>query len=343
MSTAADDDLPRVSAVFVAYNRREELDEALRRMRHESGYPADRLELIVVDNASADGTADMVRADHPDVTLIESGGNLGAPAWNQGFARASGEYVLILDDDAYMPPGALQRAARAARDEDAGLISFTIVSSFDASYRFNDSYKTGLLSFWGCAALVKRTALSELGGYDPNIFMWGNELDLTMRLLDRGYSHLHLPDVVGVHMKAPPEQQKWEPRGVRTNARHWGYVAGKLMRPRDALLTASALASWTVVEGLTRDRTMLKGLVPVAAGFVAGVRNRQPVRPVVSRTYRTNFHTFAFPWRYWRTPADRWRAWRGTESADEQRARPRAAWFDERRRFYPEGRASLRL
>jgi GT2 family glycosyltransferase len=336
-------ELPSVTAVFLAYNRKEQLGESLRRMRHESGYPADRLDLIVVDNASSDGTVEMLRAEHPDVTVIESGANLGAPAWNAGFAIARGDYVLILDDDAYMPPGALERAARAAHEEDAGLVSFTIVSSYDENYRFNDSYKTGLLSYWGCAALVSRAALGELGGYDPNIFIWGNELDLTMRLLDRGYTHLHLPDVVAVHMKEPPENPQWEPRGVRNNSRHWGYVAGKLMRPGDAVLTVSALAMWAVVEGLARDRTMFKGLRPVVAGFVAGVRHRAPVRPVVSSTYRRNFHTFAWPWRYWRTPADRWRAWRGIESADEQRARPRTAWYDERRRFYPVSRASLRL
>jgi hypothetical protein len=115
------------------------------------------------------------------------------------------------------------------------------------------------------------------------------------------------------------------------------------MRPRDAVLVASSLALWTVVEAVARDRTTLHGFLPVFGGFAAGMRNRDPVRPVVSSTYRRNFHTFGWPWRYWRSPADRWRAWRGVESVDMQRDRPRAAYFDERRRFYPEGRASLRL
>jgi GT2 family glycosyltransferase len=337
------DALPTVTAVFLAYNRKNQLRESLRRMRDEGGYPAGLLDFIVVDNASADDTVEMLEREYPDVTVVETGANLGAPGWNAGFRIARGDYVVILDDDAYLPAGALEEAVRAAREQEAGLVSFTVVSSHDERYRFNDQYRTGLLSYWGCAALVSRAALDELGGYDPNIFIWGNELEFTMRLLDRGYTHLYLPDVAAVHMKEPVENPAWEARGVRHNCRHWGYVAGKLMRPRDAVLVASSLALWTVVEAVARDRTTLHGFLPVFGGFAAGMRNRDPVRPVVSSTYRRNFHTFGWPWRYWRSPADRWRAWRGVESVDMQRDRPRAAYFDERRRFYPEGRASLRL
>jgi hypothetical protein len=64
---------------------------------------------------------------------------------------------------------------------------------------------------------------------------------------------------------------------------------------------------------------------------------------VVSRTYRRNFPTFGWPWRYWRSPAERWRAWRRAESVEVQRDRTHTLYFDERREFYPVGRASLRL
>lgn len=334
--------LPLVTAVFLAHNRREALRESLRRMRDDSGYPPDRLELIVVDNASDDGTVDMVRYEYPAVTVVETGANLGAPGWNAGFRIARGDYVLILDDDAYLPPGALETAVREAREQDAGLVSFTVVSSHDETYRFNGEYRTGLLSYWGCAALVSRAALEELGGYDPNIFIWGNELEFTMRLLDRGFAHLYLPDVEAVHMKEP-EAPVREARKVRHNCRHWGYVAGKLMRPYDAVLTVVSLASWTLVEAAAGDRTSLAGFRPVFGGFASGLRNRHPVRAEVSRTYRRNFHSFGRPWRNLRSPAERWRAWRGAQAAEVQRQRPHAAYFDERPRFYPEGRASLRL
>ena len=98
-------------------------------MTLESGYPPDRLEVIVVDNASTDGTSAMIRETFPEVKLIETGRNLGAPGWNAGFAVARGDYILILDDDAYLESGGLELAVRAAQRENAGLVSFTVVSS----------------------------------------------------------------------------------------------------------------------------------------------------------------------------------------------------------------------
>src|SRR5215212_3365382 len=89
---------PSVSIVFLAFNRREQLRESLRRMLVESGYPPDLLEVIVVDNNSDDGTAAMVREEHPEVRLIENEQNQGAAGWNAGFRIARGDYILILDD-----------------------------------------------------------------------------------------------------------------------------------------------------------------------------------------------------------------------------------------------------
>jgi len=87
--------LPRVSVVFLAYNRRDALRESLQRMRVDSGYPAERLELIVVDNASSDDTAAMVEREHPSATLVRNERNVGAPGWNEGFRIANGDYVLV--------------------------------------------------------------------------------------------------------------------------------------------------------------------------------------------------------------------------------------------------------
>jgi GT2 family glycosyltransferase len=336
-------ELPLVTAVFLAFNRKEQLRESLRRMTLESGYPSDRLELIVVDNASSDGTAEMIRDEFPRVQVIETGLNLGAPGWNAGFRVARGDYVLILDDDAYLRTGGLARAVRAAREENAELVSFTVVSSYDETYRFNDEYRTGLLSYWGCAALVSRIALQRLDGYDPKIFIWANELEFTMRLLNEGFVHLFLPEVVAVHMKEPDDPTVFKPLNLRNNFRHWGYVAGKLMRPTDAVLTVTSLVLQTLIEAVARDRRMSMAFAPVIGGFAQGLRNRQPLRPVVSTTYRTNFRNFDWPWRYWRSAGERWRAWRTGESAEAQRQCRQAPYFDDRPRFYPEGRASLKL
>ena len=108
-------ELPFVSVVFLAYNRREPLLVSLRKTLVESGYPRARLEVIVVDNASSDGTAEAVAREYPEVCLIRNSQNSGAPGWNRGFSVASGDFVLIVDDDAYLRAGALGSRVRAPR------------------------------------------------------------------------------------------------------------------------------------------------------------------------------------------------------------------------------------
>jgi len=177
--------LPTVTIVFLVFNRREELRTSLHEMLSRIDYPADLVDVVVVDNASTDGSAAMVRETFPDVTLVERSSNAGVSGWNDGFAVARGDYVLALDDDCYIPGDGLRRAVEAAEARDADLVSFTVVAADEPTYRFTtNEYDTGLLSFWGCAVLMRREVLDVLDGYDPEIFVWANELEFMLRFFD---------------------------------------------------------------------------------------------------------------------------------------------------------------
>jgi GT2 family glycosyltransferase len=340
---------PTVTIVIVVYNRRDELREVLRRMLGESDY-ADHTDVVVVDNASSDGSAAMVREEFPQVRVIERSTNIGAPAWNDGFGVAEGDYVLILDDDCYLAPDGLRRAVAAAEEHGADLVSFKVVSTLDPDWVFSDHYRTGLFSFWGCAWLVRRTALEDLGGYDPEIFMWANELEFTLRLYDRGYRHLHLPEVVAQHMKGPgPPEGALDVNAYRVNARHWAYVAAKLLRPRDAAGALVALLARSVRHGLRVDPKALTAIPLTLKGFAHGLRHRRPVRSTeLSRLYRGNFETFVSPWHLSRPPRELVRALpRELARLALYRERPAKVpghpeqFFDERRDVYPNEPALL--
>lgn len=338
--------LPSVTIVFVVYNRRDQLRESLRRMLFESDYEGE-VEVIVVDNASSDGSAAMVREEFPQVKLIERDENIGAPAWNDGYFAARGDWVLTLDDDAYLPPDGLRRAIEAAREYDADLVSFRVVSTAVPGYSFSDAYRTGLFSFWGCSWLVKTPIVQELGGYDPEIFMWANELDFTIRFLDRGYRHLHFPEVVGQHMKHPGGgSMDIEERGYRVNANRFGYIAAKLFQPRDAAEALVALLVRDVRDGMRVNRVAFKAIPETLRGFAKGLRHRQPVRGEVSRFYRRNFETFASPWWTARPVGELIRAL-PSEAIGRLQRHPemgrRRQWYEERARYYPDHPEVLEL
>lgn len=95
----------KVSVIVVSYNTREKTRRCLEQIEP-------RHEIVVVDNASADGSAEMIRLGFPHVKLIESPTNLGfGPANNLGCDHATGDVVLFLNSDAYADPGAIDRLA----------------------------------------------------------------------------------------------------------------------------------------------------------------------------------------------------------------------------------------
>jgi GT2 family glycosyltransferase len=340
---------PSVTIVFLVFNRRDELRISLRQMIEESDYGGD-VEVIVVDNASQDGSAEMVEQEFPGVTLVRRSENVGVSGWNDGFAIARGDWVLALDDDCYLPPEGLRRAIDEAERRDADLVSFGVTSSFDPSHRFDQGYRTGLLTFWGCAVLLRRRVVDALTGYDPEIFVWANEVELMMRFFDRGFRHLYLPDVVAVHMKAPGGH--WTSYVTaptyRVNARNWAYAAAKLLRAGDAVGTLVALVAVSIRDALSVNVVAIGAVPEALRGFVRGMRRRRPVRPEVSRAYRLNFEAFASPWWMSRplaelvrvAPRELARALRGAASG-EAPPLERGGYYMTRPRFYPTESATL--
>jgi GT2 family glycosyltransferase len=332
-----------VTIVFLVYNRREELRESLVQMLGHSDYDSALVEVVVVDNASEDGAAEMVQSEFPQVRLIRREENCGISGWNDGFAVATGELVLALDDDCYLPPEGLGRAIEAMREHDADLVSFAVAAAERPDYFFNLAYRTGLLSFWGCAVLVRRRVIEEIGGFDPDIFVWAHELEFMLRFFDQGFRHLHLPEIVAVHMKDADPNTHWKEyfgsRAYQFNSRHFAYVAAKHLRARDAFEALVALLVANVRDGIRHDRKALAALRQSLAGFATGLRRRRPVSNAeLSRTYRRNFHSFASPWWLSRRP----REFLGRPDPSLPPVDERVAhYFRERARFYPERASTL--
>ena len=288
------DTAPRVTVAILAYNRREALAVNLE-MLAALRYPADRLEVVVVDNASEDGTAEMVRERFPEVRLIVSPENTGIGGWNRAFAAGTGDWFLVLDDDCYLKGDALARALDAARAAGADLVSLA-VDSPEPGAVFTDFYETGLLLFWGCSVLISRRAIDRVGGFDESLFIWAHELEWTMRFLDAGLRHLYLPDVRSLHMKGLPGVTEF---GNTRNMRNFAYVATKLLRRRDAAVALANLAVRAVIDGVRYRGLGGPALAALAEGARAGRAARRPVRPAVSRLYRRNCIEFSSHLRPW--------------------------------------------
>ena len=332
--------MPSVTVVILSWNRRDELRTNLRKTLFESEYDSDLVNVVVVDNASEDGSVEMVRDEFPQVRLIERDFNCGVSGINDGFAVADGDLVLGLDDDCYLPPDGLSRAVAAMSERGADLVSFGVTTPFQEGYRFDHRYRTGLLTYWGCAVLMRREVVERLRGYDPGIFVWANELEFMLRFFDAGFRHLHLPEVVAVHIKDVSGiswRERIGTRGHLLNSEHFAYTAAKRLHARDAIGVCVALLAIDLRDSVRIKRAALRAVPAAARGLARGLRARDPVRSArLSRTYRLNFHSWASPWWISRRPAE----------FLPRRARPKPRgrideYFAERARYYPDEAATL--
>ena len=218
-----------VSCVISSFNKRDHVVANLRALRQQTRLPA---EVIVVDNASSDGTAAAVRAQFPDVKLIEMPhARFGAcETFNLGFKEATAEFVAILDDDVVLPPSWIEQLlARFGREPATTALITTLViePEMPDAYlaRADVREERYLCTFRGCGSLARRAALAQAGWYDERLFIYGNERDLATRLLDLGHRVLLCPDVVTFH--ATPFGLKAGKRSLYYHVRNFWIYAFK--------------------------------------------------------------------------------------------------------------------
>jgi GT2 family glycosyltransferase len=209
--------LPTV--VIPTRNRRERLLATLARIHS----PADRPPVVVIDNASADGTAAAVRRRYPGVRVIESTGALGSASRTVGVRAAETPLVAFTDDDSWWEPGALARAADLFDAyPDLGLIGARIIveprgtldptcAAMRESPLRADRPLPGppVLGFLACGAVARRSAVLECGGFPPRYGFGGEEHLLAVDMASAGWGLAYVDDVVAHHqpMAGPRDWQ----------------------------------------------------------------------------------------------------------------------------------------
>ena len=189
---------PLVSFVIATHNRGEVLIDCLRRTL-SCGLPADQIETIVVDNASTDNTPIRLTAALPQVHLISLSQNRGAVAKNYGMFKARGEFIVVLDDDAFPQPGAIMQMIRHFRDDKnlgAAVFDVTLPDGAKEASAFPDVCI-------GAGTGFRRTLLRKIGYFPAEFFMQAEEYDLSFRILQAGFSVQRFWDMPLTHLKTP--------------------------------------------------------------------------------------------------------------------------------------------
>ena len=214
---------PVVSVIVVNYRGAEDTVTCLRALREELDYPADHLQLVCVDNASGDGSAERIRQQVPGVEIVESAENLGfAGGCNLGARHATGTVLAFLNNDArphrdwvgaavavLKAEPTVAAVASKVLDWDGGHIDFVDagLTWFGMGYkRHAGEPDTGqydvakdVLFATGSAMFVRAEVYRHMGGFDERFFMFYEDVDLGWRLNLRGWRVRYEPKSLTFH------------------------------------------------------------------------------------------------------------------------------------------------
>ncbi|MBL8577060.1 MAG: glycosyltransferase family 2 protein [Mesorhizobium sp.] len=196
------------SIVLVTYNSAEVVGDAIRSIA--SGH-----QVIVVDNASVDDSADVARALGAEVLALTE--NLGfGTGCNRGAAIARFEKLLFLNPDARLRPDTLDRLADAfERYPDAAAFNPRLVDAVGKQF-FSKRNRFVSREHWldeppqqdadipmgvGAALAVRTNVFRKLGGFDENIFLYFEDVDLSARIINAGYTIRHIHDAIATHLE----------------------------------------------------------------------------------------------------------------------------------------------
>jgi GT2 family glycosyltransferase len=227
-------------------------------------------DIVVVDNASSDATARTIRERYPEVRLIVMPHSAygACETFNLGFASAVTELTAILDDDVVLPADWLAKTVARLEREPA---TTAIVSSEVEEPGMPEGYleqehlrrERYMSTFRGCASLARSDAIRRAGYYDERLFIYGNERDLTCRLLNLGFRVLQFPLARAFHKT--PFGIKMGKRSLYYHARNAWLTQLKYAPLGELLRLPWLVLTKVLLRGESRERT---GEVSDATGTI---------------------------------------------------------------------------
>lgn len=270
-----------LSILIVSFNSAGVIEDCLDALA--ANPPSTEFEVIVADNGSTDGSAELVRRRYPSARLVETGSNLGFAGGNlAAAAKATGDSLLLLNPDTIVQPGSFDALVAALRADDAAWVAGACLLTADGepNTSWGDFPSVGWalleLAPWrrlgipvrskravgrtcktvaettdvdwvsGAAMLVRRSAWDRLGGLDTGYFIYFEETDFCARVHEAGGRVLIVPEAKVVHLEGASVVQS----SVRQ--RVWFYRSlDRFLRRNNGLLAAVLVRGWTFfVNGL---------------------------------------------------------------------------------------------
>lgn len=302
-----------VSIIIVHHNTKELLRQCLASLM-ETTHSVDK-QLIVVDNASSDGSSQMLGESFPEVTLLKNKSNIGfSQANNQGVKKAIGPYLLFLNPDTIVCDGAIEGMVRFLESRaDVGAVGCKLLNADGSLQRScglfpslrielftrtflnrmfprNRTFNMHNLASWdysavsevdwatGACLMVRKDVFHSLSGFDENIFMFYEDVDLCLRIWREGWKVLFYPDSVVFHLRGGSWKQNREVpiQSSYVNALYFyrkHYSKAKLLVLKVLLIVEVAIGIAAFVPYLILKKENSSAILSRLRGYLVGLEH----------------------------------------------------------------------
>ena len=292
----------RVAAIVVTYDARPWIEQCLDSLRG--------VETVVVDNGSHDGTVAFVRERYPDVHVVEAENRGLGAGWNIGLRETSGDYALLLNADAWLLDGALERLVAFADSRPrAAVIGPRLldpdgtlqrsVRGFPTVWRLATEYlflrklapgSSALNAFYGggfdhdevrdvevvmgACMLLRRAAVDDVGECDEDYFLFSEETDWCYRFREAGWEVVFFPGAGCMHVRGAAHGGRLYRENLRGHLLFLSKHRGPKVAEHARRLLLAALRIRGVVFRGERGRTYREGAAWLASGDAATLLRR---------------------------------------------------------------------
>lgn len=278
---------PKVTIIFPNYNGGQEPLDCLQSIKNLA-YPKDKIETIVIDNNSTDGSFEAIKKEFKSTKLIKNTKNLGfAKAINQGILKSKTPFLFITNDDIVFEKNSLKNLITFARlDKKAGILSGKIYLKSDKKKLSADGYKinkwTGNITIYnqpqkikepewvpGCAMLIKKVLVAKIGLFDTDFSHSFEDVDYCLRARLANFKVVYVPTA-----------KFWHGDGKTSNKnlklKHYHWYQGKLRYTLKNLPLINALSIFMFQSAIIPFKTIYNRdyrLIPYLKAIIWNVKN----------------------------------------------------------------------
>jgi len=297
---------PLISVIIVNYNGKKFLSDCLNSIFHQTYFP---FEVIMVDNASHDGSVEYVQQNFPDVKMLTQSTNLGfAGGTNAGIRQAGGEFILTLNNDTIVILDFIDELAKLMISDPFvgmcaskmifpdGRINSTAIcisrsgAAWDRGMGEPDQgqYDVAEEVFGPCAgaALYRRTMLDEIGLFDEDFFLYMEDIDLAFRARLSGWKCMYVPSARVIHVHGGTTEPASDISVYYGNRNLLWYTVKNF--PKRTLLI---FIPWIIVRNIavipyyflkSKGRAIIRAKVDSVKGLPRMIKKRQSIKQTIS-------------------------------------------------------------